>query len=94
MYAFSHISSFSLTSRSPKTRPKTRVILPKRPKPKKPKKGRPVQSLTVHLPLIACSLFMHKSYTRPLFFDAIPIFNFRKAKAEMLGIYLSITMYN
>ena len=45
MYAFSHISPFSLTSRSPKTRPKTRVILPKRPKPKKPKKGRPVQSL-------------------------------------------------
>ena len=48
MYAFSHISSFSLTSRSPKTRPKTRVILPKRPKPKKPKKGRPVQSLVAN----------------------------------------------
>ena len=45
MYAFSHIRSFSLTSRSPKTRPKPRVILPKRPKPKKPKKGQPVQSL-------------------------------------------------
>ena len=62
MYAFSHIRSFSLTSGSPKTRPKTRVILPKRPKPKKPKKGRPVQSLVKLLRPLVTIDYTHNNF--------------------------------